>query len=911
VSAHILATKLYIPPARPGIVPRPHLIKRLNDGLTSGCKLTLLSASAGFGKTTLVSEWTADCGRPVAWLSLDEGDNDPVRFISYLTTGIQTIETGFGKNLLIALQSHQPPSTEAILTALLNEISTIPNNFLFILDDYHSVDSQPVEQALDFIIEHQPSQMHVVIATREDPSLPLARLRVRGQLTELRAADLRFTPSEAAEFLNQMMGLNLSAENIATLEARTEGWIAGLQLAAISMQGSKDVSGFIREFAGDHRYIVDYLVEEVLQSQPEPIRRFLLQTAILDRLSSPLCDAVTGQEDGRGMLEALERGNLFVIPLDDQRQWYRYHHLFAEVLQTHLKELQPDPVSALHQRASIWFEQNDLPADAIRHALAAEDFDRAASLAELAWPDWRWAAQSIIAWLDWVNVLPKELVRARPVLSVAYAQALLNAGKVEAAEVRLLDAERWLETISDRPRDPATGMVVVDEEQFQSLPVSLATTRAYHAQAIGDWTGTVMYTRRALDLLPEEDHSMRGTATMLLGLAYWASGDLEAADLTFSKGLAIRQKAGHILDTIDAAFVLADMKTALGHLHDAVRTCEYALQLATEHGEPLPQGTEEVYTEISKLHREQGDLDAATQDLATSKNLGAKVMLPDWQHRWCIAQARLKETLGDLGEALDLLDEAERFFVRTPLPNLQPISAMKVRIWVVQGKLAKAQEWAHEKGLSPDDDLSYLREFEHITLSRVLIARYKSDRVDDFIREAVKLLERLLKAAEEGGRLSSVIEILILQALAHQAQGDITPALAPLERALTLAEPEGYVRIFVDEGKPMAELLGRMSASREDRTARLKRYVHKILAAFGTAEIYPSSFILQPLVEPLSENELEVLRLLRTELSGPEIARERMVSLNTIRTHTQHIYAKLGVNNRRAAVHRAEELGLL
>ena len=912
----ILATKLYIPPLRAKIVLRSRLIERLNEGLSSGNKLTLISASAGFGKTTLVSEWVACCERPVAWLSLDEGDNDVTRFLTYFVIALQTISPNIGAEVLGVLQFPQPPLPESILTTLINEIITIPDNFIFVLDDYHSIDSKPIDNALTFLLEHLPPQMHLVITTREDPQFPLARLRVRGQLTELRAADLRFTPAEAAEFFNQMMGLNLSAENITMLEARTEGWIAGLQLAALSMQGRSDAASFIKSFTGSHHFILDYLVEEVLQRQPEHVRNFLLQTAILDRLISPLCDAVTGQEDGRGMLDALERGNLFVIPLDDQHQWYRYHHLFAEVLQTHLKKLQPDPVSALHQRASIWFEQNDLPADAIRHALAAEDFDRAASLAELAWPDWRWAAQSIIAWLDWVNALPKELVRARPVLSVAYAQALLNAGKVEAAEARLLDAERWLETISDRPRDPATGMVVVDEEQFQSLPVSLATTRAYHAQAIGDWTGTVMYTRRALDLLPEEDHSMRGTATMLLGLAYWASGDLEAADRTFSKGLAIRQKAGHILETIDAAFVLADMKTVLGHLHDAVRTCEYALQLATEHGEPLPQGTQDVYTEISKLHREQGDLDATAQDLATSKNLGEKVMLPDWQHRWCIAQARLKETLGDLDEALDLLDEAERFFVRTPLPNLQPISAMKVRIWVVQGKLAKAQEWAHEKGLSPDDDLSYLREFEHITLARVLIARYKSDRVDDFIREAVELLERLLKAAEEGGRLSSVIEILILQALAHQAQGDIMPALAPLERALTLAEPEGYVRIFLDEGKPMAELLGRM----KDEGGRRKTYVHKLLAAFGAEEIHPShlhlaqkqvSLILQPLVEPLSENELEVLRLLRTELSGPEIARKRMVSLSTIRTHTQHIYAKLGVNNRRAAVRRAEELGLL
>jgi LuxR family maltose regulon positive regulatory protein len=843
-------------------------------------------------------------------LSLDEGDNDLTRFLTYLAAALQTFAENLGAGVSAVLQSPQPLQIETILTTLLNEISTLPENFLLVLDDYHSIDSQPVDKSLAFIIEHQPPQMHLLIATREDPDLPLARLRARGQCTELRVADLRFTPAEAAEFLNQTMGLKLRDADIAALEARTEGWIAGLQLAALSMQGHEDAAGFIQSFTGSHRFILDYLVEEVLQRQPEHIRSFLLQTAILDRFCAPLCNAVMEREDGKEMLDVLERSNLFLIPLDDQRQWYRYHHLFAEVLQADLKELQPYPVSALHRRASIWFEQNDLLADAIHHALAAEDFDRAASLAELAWPNWHWAVQSI-AWLDWVNALPEELVRARPVLSVAYAQALLNAGKLDAAEARLLDAERWLATISDRPRDPATGMVVVDEAQFQSLPVSLATTRAYHAQAIGDWPGTVMYTRRVLDLLPKEDDFMRGSATMLLGLAHWASGDLEAADRTFSNGMASRQKAGHILYAINSPIVLADMKMVLGHLHEAIRTCEHALQLANEQGEPMPQGTEDVYTEISKLHREQGDLDAAAQDLATSKNLGEKVVLPDWQHRWCIAQARLKETLGDLDEALDLLDEAERLFVRTPLPNLQPISAMKARIWVAQGRLTEALGWAHERSLSVDDDLSYLREFEHITLARVLIARYKSDRVDDFIREAVKLLERLLKAAEEGGRLSSVIELLILQALAYQAQGDIKPALAPLERALTLAEPEGYVRIFLDEGEPMAELLGRMNASREGHTARQKTYVQKLLGAFRTEEILPAPPILQPLIEPLSENELEVLRLLRTELSGPEIALQRMVSLSTIRTHTQHIYAKLGVNNRRAAVRRAEELGLL
>ena len=359
--------------------------------------------------------------------------------------------------MLVALQSPQPPSIESILTALLNEITTIPDNFILVLDDYHVIDSKPVDDALTFLLEHLPPQMHLVIATREDPHLPLARLRARGQLTELRAADLRFTPAEAAEFLNQVMGLNLSAEDIAALETRTEGWIAGLQLAALSMQGNKDVSGFIREFAGDHRYIVDYLVEEVLQSQPEPIRRFLLQTAILDRLNGSLCDAVTGKEEGNARLEALQRGNFFVIPLDDKRNWYRYHHLFADVLRMHLMAEQPDQVSALHRRASEWYEHNGSADDAIRHALAAEDFERAAILVELAVPEMRRNRQeATVTELGWLKALPDELVRFRPVLSVDYAYALFGGGELEAVEARLRDAERWLDTTADRLR--ATGI---------------------------------------------------------------------------------------------------------------------------------------------------------------------------------------------------------------------------------------------------------------------------------------------------------------------------------------------------------------------------------------------------------------------------------------------------------------------
>src|SRR6266516_1958283 len=429
----ILTTKLYIPPLRPNVVCRPRLIERLNEGLLR--KLTLISAPAGFGKTTLISAWVKGIERPTAWLSLDEGENDPARFLTYLVAALQTIAATIGKGVLGVLQSPQPPPIEAILTALLNEITTLPDHFVLVLDDYHLIDAKPVDMALTYLVEHLPPQMHLVIATREDPQLPLARLRARSHLTELRAADLRFTASEAAAFLNQVMDHIVSAEDIARLSDHTEGWIAGLQLAALSLQGHQDVAGFIQAFAGDHRYIVDYLVEEVLERQLAPVRSFLLQTSILDRLNGPLCDAVTGQEEGNARLEALERGNFFVVPLDDQRHWYRYHHLFAEVLSAHLLAEQPDQVSTLHRRASAGYERHGSTADAIRHALAAFDFERAAGLVELAVPAMGRNRQEAPV-LGWLRALPDELVRASPVLSVHYAGAVLLHADLERAGAR-------------------------------------------------------------------------------------------------------------------------------------------------------------------------------------------------------------------------------------------------------------------------------------------------------------------------------------------------------------------------------------------------------------------------------------------------------------------------------------------
>ena len=618
----ILATKLYIPRPRPNVVSRPHLLERLNEGLHR--KLTLIAAPAGFGKTTLVSEWVAFIERPTAWLSLDEGENDPTRFLAYLVAALQTIAPTIGEGVLGVLQSPQPPPPEAILTALLNEITTLPDHFVLVLDDYHVIDAKAVDIALTYLVEHLPPQMHLVIATREDPQLPLARLRARSHLTEVRAADLRFTASEASEFLSQVMGLSLSAEDIAALEDHTEGWIAGLQLAALSMQGRQDVHGFIQAFAGDDRYIVDYLVEEVLQRQPAPVRSFLLQTSILDRLSGSLCDAVTGQEEGNARLEALERGNFFVVPLDDKRHWYRYHHLFAEVLSAHLMAEQPNQVATLHRRASAWYERNGSEADAIRHALAAEDFGRAADLVEMAIPAMARSRQEARV-LGWLKALPYELVRARPVLSVHYAGALLLNGELEGVEARLRDAEQWLDTKTDMGELALTSsaeLVVVDEEEFRGLAGNIAVYRAAIALALGDVANTMKYARRALDLVPEDDDHWRGSAAGFLGLAYWTSGDLEAAHRFYAECMARVQRAGYLSDALGCSIALADIRISQGRLREAMSTYERGLQLATEQGVPVLRGAADMHVGMSELYRERDDLDAATQHLLRSKELG-------------------------------------------------------------------------------------------------------------------------------------------------------------------------------------------------------------------------------------------------------------------------------------------------
>jgi LuxR family transcriptional regulator, maltose regulon positive regulatory protein len=902
----LLGTKVRVPRRRHGLVARPRLHEHLSRGTEAA--LTLVSAPAGFGKTTVLTDWLASVAaeeRSVAWLSLDHRDNDPAVFWTYLLAALRTGVPEVGAGALALLQSPQA-STEAVLATLLNDLSALPRDVVLVLDDYHVIETAEVQDGMSFLVDHLPAQVHLVIAGRADPPLPLARLRARGDLVELRAADLRFTPREVAAYLNVAMGLALTAEDVAALEHRTEGWIAALQLAALSMQGRDDVSSFITGFAGDDRYVVDYLAEEVLQRQPEQVRTFLLQTSILGRLTGPLCDAVTGQAGGKPMLEALDRANLFLVPLDDRRRWYRYHHLFADVLQVRLQDEQPDAVARLHQRAGEWYEGNGERAEAVHHALAGGDTDRAADLVELALPALQQGRQEATM-RRWLEALPDDVIRVRPVLSVGYAGALMVSGQVEGVEARLRDAERWLTQTRDGGQDPpvpATGMVVADDAAFHRLPSAIAMYRAGQSLLSGDLTGTVAHGRRALDLAGAEDHLGRGGAAGLLGLAYWGSGDLDAGHRWYAEAATSLEKAGHLSDVTGCAIALGDIRLAQGRLGEAMTTYERALRLVTPESGPALRGAADMHVGIAGVHTERGDLDAARRHLQASQDLGEHVGLPQNPYRQRVVMARIREAEGDVAGALGLLEEAERRYVSDYFPEVRSVPALRARVLARQGRWADALAWAQERGLSVEDDPDYLREFEHLALARALVARSAAERDARSVSGAAELLERLLRTTEAGGRTGSLLDVLVVQALAHQARGDLPPALAALRRALALAEPQGYARIFTDEGPRLGFLLRGVAAEGAGAS-----YARRLLVGLEAGEGSPP--VPAGLVSPLSARELDVLRLLGSDLDGPDIARELFVSVNTVRTHTKNIYAKLGVTNRRAAVRRGEDLDLL
>ena len=880
-------------------------------------RLVLVSAPAGFGKTTLLAQWLAPgergdgesepAGPPprVAWLSLDAGDSELRRFVTDLVAAIQANSPQAGGEALALLESGQSLPAEAVLVSLVNDLDELAGPTVLALDDYHVIDAPDVHEAVTFLLGHLPPQVSIAITTRADPPLPLARLRGRGELLELRAAELRFTAEEADAFLNDVMGLDLEPAHVAALEHRTEGWAAGLQLAALSARGrtgagdAGGVAGFVEAFTGSHRFVLDYLVEEVLNSQPGDVRGFLLDTSVLQQLTGGLCDALTGRDDGRQMLEILEHGNLFVIPLDDQRLWYRYHHLFADALRARLLAQHPDRVPGLHRAASRWYAEHGMLADAVTHAVAGDDFDRAAGLVELALPDLRKHRQDRTL-REWLRALPDDVVRERPLLAAFLAWTRLSEGDLDGTQVWLDDAERALaaDRSASMPAIPGSLAQAARgrNEELRTLPATIAAYRASIAQARGDVDGTVAHARHALELAGPDDHLARGAAAGFLGLAAWAAGDPGTAVDTFGTAVASLHKAGDIADELGATVVLAGMWLTRGRPAEARRLYERALAVAERHQVSLLSTTGDLHIGLADMLREQGDLDAAAHHLQVARELGDRASLLENRHRWYTAMAGVLQARGDLDGAVRMLDDAEPLYLPGFFPDVRPIPALRARVRIAQGRLADARDWAVEHRVTAADPPAFLAEFNQLTLARLLIGQYRADRDLAGLEQARALLDRVADAAQAAGRAGSLVEARLVRALAWQAAGDTDAALSDLAAALADGVPAGYLRLFLDEGPPMEELL--RAAGRAD-------LVPRAAAPAGAAAAAPAGD------EGLSDRELEVLRLLATELSGPEIARHLFVSVNTLRTHTKHIFTKLDVNTRQAAVRRATELGLL
>ena len=894
----ILATKLYTPQPRLKAVSRPRLIERLNEGLRG--RLILISAAAGFGKTTLLSEWVVALapgsspnggGRVarVAWLSLDEGDSDPVRFLVYLVAALQTLAPDAGKGVLAALQSPQPPSAEAMLTSLLNDIAAIPDPFVLVLDDFHAVEAPAVDQAVAFLLDHLPPQMRLAIATREDPQLPLARLRARGQLAELRAADLRFSPAEAAEFLNQAMGLNLSAEEIAALEARTEGWIAGLQLAALSMQGLTDTAGFVEAFGGSHRYVLDYLMEEVLQRQPPSIQTFLLRTSILDRLCGPLCDAVMGISesanheftirhspfaDSQSLLEHLDRANLFIVPLDSERRWYRYHRLFAELLRQRLAQQEPDLVADLHLRASAWYEESGLELEAFQHAAAANDVPRAERLLEGKGMPllFRGAVRPVLSWLA---SLPAAVLDDRPALWITYASALLFVQQIAGVEEKLQAAEAALADVEpdDRVRD---------------LIGHIASIRATVAVVQHDQETILTQSQAALAFLRADNLPVRTAAHWSLAYAYHLQGDRAAAGRAYAEAVAASQALGHYIIHLMATLGLANIQEADTHLALAAETFRRALELAGD--PPIPVACE-AHLGLARISYQWNELAAAGQHGEQSLRLAQTIENSDRSVAAEVFLARLRLAQGDRAGAVALLTRAEQAARQHGYTQqMAEAAAEQLLMHLRQGNLAAAAALAQRHDLP-------------LGRARVQLAHGDTS-------AALATLAAWQEHAESKGWVDEQLKIAVLQAIVHQTQGDRTTAVARLADALALAEPGGFIRLFVDEGPPMAQLLS-------DAAARgmMPDYVRRLLAVFGVekrqTEDRAGAILSQPQIEPLSQRELEILRLIALGLSNHEIGERLFLALDTIKGYNRRIYDKLQVERRTEAVARARELGLL
>ncbi len=919
----LLTIKLYPPTPRPGQVDRPRLLSKLTQGLQQGRRLTLISAPAGYGKTTLVSEWLQTLDRPIAWLSLEPIDNEPLQFFSYLMAAMQQVDKQIGQAFQTALeQSNQSEVStgwlQAQLPALLNEINHSRTPFVLIFDDYHSIVELEIHEAIGFLLDHLlPGTLHLVIITRQDPLLRLSRLRSQGQVTEIRMGELRFTEEEAGAFFNQTMCLDLQPEQVAALEARTEGWIAGLQLAAISLSESA-YSGemgfepdqraeFIRAFAGDDHHVVDYLMDEVLTRQPEPVQRFLLYTSILKRFTAPLCDyLINWQEAGEeprftapasspAILDYLEKSNIFLISLDNHRQWYRYHHLFAELLGTRFQTIHPELVAGLHRRASFWFEQAGMTDDAVDHALLAEDFSRALGLIEQAARTSIWASGDLPALLNWTKRLPQELLRSRPNLCLYCARGLFFAGQIKPAEEYLRTAAQALDGRS--PNDPMT----------QELRGVLYTNQATFAAVCGESQHALALAEKAapfLSRLPEDEPSSHARILHAVGMAEYLAGRVRPAAEAFTRAVSLAQQAGNRNLGLDVVGCLGLTLLLSGKARQAGQVCEQAFVI-DEAGRMTPPASA-VYIAEGEVLYAQNELAPALQKLELGLELGKKA---GWVHviwRGLAMLSAVKLGLGDIPGVMDALQQFEQTALRydNPAVNIL-IDAWKVRMALALGDRQAADRWA--ENFPTQAEAQAFGEFRAMTLARVLLAQGRYS-------QALVLMDKWLASAVSEERGHSVIEIQILRSIGLRELGKPDEALAALSEALELAEPEGISRLFLDRLEPLADLLRQVR--REKAGPSIRRFVDRLLAridqpmlpqpGFQTVNETPGD-----LVEPLSEREIEVLRLIAEGLSNPEIAGKLFLSVNTLRAHSSHIFQKLDVHNRVQAVARARELGIL
>ncbi len=921
----LLATKLHTPRPQPNVVARPRLIERMNDGWRR--PLTLVSAPAGYGKTTLIGEWIAASRRPqeVAWLSLDEKDNELARFWSYVFAALDRVQAGASETAITQLHSAPPGTTargtrpeasepiESALTLLVNALAARPGDCVLVLDDYHVIDTPAIHASLRFFLEHLPSQVHLVISTRTDPPLPLVRLRARSQLVELRAADLRLTPDEAAEFLRHVMRLPLTEPDVDALEARTEGWIAGLQLAAVSMQGRDDLAGFIAAFTGSNRYVFDYLVEEILQRQSESVVSFLLQTCILDRMCAPLCDALLAPPAVAGsqtMLETLERANLFTIPLDEERQWYRYHRLFADFLRNRLRQVQPGRIADLHRRAAEWYERNDSVSEAVDHALAAQDFPHAGQLIEQTAETilMRSDADTLLQWLD---ILPETLVHSRPRLCVYHALALLIRGQLDAVEPHLDDAERNIppNTLSDA-NDDVRGLI--------------DGIRAMGAVYQGDLERAATLASEAVQHFTTQNLFLRSLGLWLIGLAHYLNGDTEASQQALLECLALCDATGNSFAALLSVHILGYLQAVQGRLSQASATYQRGLEFVrlAQHRHQVMPAAGLVYGGMGDILREQNDFPAAERYLTTSLQVSSKWKNAEWTLDACLSLARLKLGQGKIAEAQELVSQTRQAMGHsTLLWHAILVETLQTQVWLAQGNLARAIEWATLKGFAylRADDPKWVdvRLLATATLARILI------RQGEF-GQALELLHTLVDAAKAHRWMGIQIEGLTLQAIALDGQGGHAQAIAVLGQAISLAEPEGYVRVFVDEGERMQKMIcdfkveieNQVAGMPDEHTRRLSAYTVALVAAFqsgaaplngGTGLRPPST----PLTAPLSDREIEVLKLVAAGLANREVAAKLVITVGTVKRHVNNILSKLQASNRTEAVDHARKLGLL